>query len=359
MIPRRIRNFLAVTAGTLAMVAGGTNAAEAGVLETAGPRVTPGVPGARCDTSQGAGELLLAAGTYANFTVPAGVTVKPRNCAVVRFTGQINVGDGSGVYAVIFQSPGSWSIRDSADNVKIQHSTFRGNPGIEHIRVEGSGWQISANRFEGNPTNHAIKVDGRNALTGEAVIADNLFTGAPGEDAIQYEGHEGTANQIVHNRFQGAGVEDHVDLKSGSDILVAWNQFAPTNQGECLLFQNGTGLSIAEHNVFEAGGCFLSFGANGQDVRGRAVANTFQAGSTLRLRESYNLLIAQNAMDGGIVRVGLSGADDPRNPYFQNNTLTASTSVVDNSQFNCYATGNVPAGKFGFCIASPAPWFTP
>lgn len=312
-----------------------------------GPRVTPGVAGAAADALGGPGVVLLDAGTYPDFVVPANTLVKPNDGAAVTLSGQTSFGANSGIYGVTLDpAAAQWAARIQADNVRIEHCDFIGTAGTEHIRAERAGVQIRANTFAGSSTNHTIKVDGRNLLTGGGTIADNLFAGAPGEDFVQCEGQ--TATVIEQNEFSDAGggaAEDCIDIKSGEQVTVRGHDFVGSAMsGEALLFQNGTAPSIAERNRF-ASTCFCSFGANLEPVAGSISDCVFSVGSTLRLRRSFDVECRDLEMTAATVRLGTSTTGDfPTNAIFRDNAFTNLTIEIGNANSTTQTIGNTYAG---------------
>lgn len=345
-----------------AAVLSGSRRRTAGGI-TYGPRVTPGLLGAVSNPALPGTITRLAAGTYTNYSVPAGALVLPAIGAegLVNLQGQTNFGAGSTLYGVRMDPNGAgWAALIDSINVGIMQCDLVGNPGIEHIRARRTGAQIVGDKFTGSPPNHNIKVDGRSPHSGGGTVSDNSFPVgcAPTEDYIQFEGQR--ISTCEHNSFAGLAGEDCLDIKPGEQVTVRGHDFAGSAMnGEAVLAQNGTAPTIIISNRFGSG-CFASFGANLVNAQGSCTLCVFLAGSTLRLRRSgvspiAGVEVAQNTLSGATVVLGTSTSDDfPRLANFHHNSFTnliisignaASTTVTNNNTYAGSTTGSFPSGN--------------
>ena len=321
-----------------------------------GPRVTPGVVGATANPdTTGYTVVRKAAGTYNAQTVAAGTMVLPAVGAEgqVTFTGQTSFAANSKLYGVTLSNTGTqWTARVQATNVTVEQCDFVGNPTVEHIRWEQSGMALRACKFAGNPTNHTIKVDGRTTLTGGGVIADCEFGGSPVEDAIQPEGQ--TATTIEYCSFVGTPGENYVDVKDGDHVIVRGLALTSTVSRDAVLIQSTGGASISGCRI--GNNCFVSFGANLVSVANSAISGTvFEAGSTLRLRKSFDVEVTGVAMSFATFILGTSTADDwPRLANIHHNTFTnltisignaSSTTITNNNTYAGTTSGSFPSGN--------------
>ena len=312
--------------------------------ETVGVVVGPGeYPGAINDAAGGS-TILLRGGIYSEgFTIPAGsssnpTVVKPFNCETVQINDAITMNSYTTVAGLTINAPSSnWTVRVHRDsgtamtNVTIRNNKIRGGT-VEAIRISRNvrNVTVTGNDLDGGKNNHVLKVHWENSSwrPTNITISNNLFhkneTGS-GEDLIQLEGHHSVL--IERNTFRNVPVEDGIDVKSagaGGGVTIRRNYFnGSTIRGECLLVQGDYANNLVTDNYFD-NGCTASLGAHPEAQLSpwwRFTGNILDGGE-LRLRRSFNAEILNNTMQGGTLKLGLTGGDHPRNATISGNVFT-------------------------------------
>lgn len=257
--------------------------------------------------------VLLRAGSYGSFSIPAGVTVKPYNGESVTVTGSISMGNGSTVAGLTLVATGSWGIRLNRDNASphsnhvIRHMHISG-AGIENIRVSRNiqNFLIDSCHIVNSGT-HGIKTHGEGSAYVPSGTIRNTLVEDAGEDGIQTE----PGNVLIENcTFDGAA-EDSLDLKGGT-ITVTKCKFLSASQGAILTHQ--TANSIIDDNEF-VGNNVVACGSNnaltGGVGAGMVFKNNSQSPCNLLIRRSIKpVVIEDDILSGGSIRLGTSATGD-------------------------------------------------
>jgi pectate lyase len=285
--------------------------------------------------------VLLRAGTYRGFAVPAGrpgspVTVKPFDCAKVLVKGGIQVSSWTVLAGLEVEAPrvdwvlkiGSGSATPVTD-VTVRNSRVRGGT-IEAIRIFDSARRItlSGNDLDGGRDNHVVKVSSEEGIyhPADVVLAGNYlhknhYGTAATEDLFQAEGHHTVT--LTRNTFGDNPGEDGIDIKTGTGgVTVTDNYFDGSRiNGECALIQGEGGNNLIEGNYFDRD-CSLSVGANLASSTA-VVRQNYLVDSELRLRKSFGTRVLDNTLVGGLFILGLAADDDqPRGAVIQGNIFS-------------------------------------
>ena len=300
--------------------------------------------------------VLLEGGSYSgSFTIPAGVTVKPYNGEEVRINGTIGMESDSVIAGCTLTSSGGWVVRTSATSTQKTGMVIRNN------RISGGNYEcvrISKNchnvLITGNELssggNHCIKIHGENSqYAPTATIHNNLVLSPDREDGIQTEDNGPVT--ISYNTLDGAP-ENNIDIKDGT-VTVKNNLFVSSTQGAIITHINGEGII---HDNHFASGKNIELGSRNNYNPGMDLYDNVIDGGSIWLRRSTKpVVVRNNTMNGGRLKVGFSTSGDyPRNAAVFENTFTGVT-LEDNvtkqgGEWDCYDnTLNNVSGDWSHC----------
>ena len=277
--------------------------------------------------------LLIRGGSYSGgFTIPEGVTVKPYNGEEVRIRGVIDMESNTvlaGLY-VTAPSGAQWAIRLKAtdrpkSDILIRNNRILGGT-VETIRVSQNVHRvvIASNYFPSGNGNHIIKFHTEESSWHPSGSIVGNIIGSPAKgDGIQIE--SGGVIAIEGNTFTGAP-ENNIDVKAGT-ISIRRNLFVDSTSAAVLVHQQGH--AVIENNRFSSGRG-IALGSKNYGNPSWELRNNLIEGGEIRLRRSFEpVIVADNTIIGGLIKVGMSGEDDyPRDARITGNYIE-STSLSD------------------------------
>jgi Right handed beta helix region len=276
--------------------------------------------------------VLLRGGTYSGgFQIPSGVTVKPYNGESVIITGSVTMNSRSVLAGVDLRSSGQWAIRvdspsDAKSDVTIRNNVITGGS-VETIRVSRnvSGVLITGNDISGGG-NHAIKVHGEGSgHSPSATISGNRIHDPSREDAIQTEDNGSVT--IDRNTFYGTP-ENAIDVKTGQVVAITNNLFEGSSLIAEALLVHGDGVAVAVHNWF-AEGADIGLGSSSSGNPTMTLReNRVDGGDIVIRRSSQPIVIEDNVVNGGTLKLGIAGGDHPTDATVTGNVFEG-TELLD------------------------------
>lgn len=293
-------------------------------------------PGAINNAAAGS-TLLLRGGTYSqSFTIPAGTSgnptiVKPYNGETVVIKNKVGMKSWTTIGGIEINAPSAQFVihlkggSNALHDITIKNMKIRGGTG-DMLRFEGNvnGVVLKNSDLDGGKANHNLKV--RESSSGQPrniSITNNKWTKktvSGGEDLIQLQGHKSVT--IANNSFSNVPSEDAIDIKgtrSGS-ATVKRNYFdGSTIRSEAVLVQGNYANVVVVDNYFDNRADAL-LGAHNTDPWWKFKNNVMDGGNIV-LRRSHGAEVLGNHMDGGELKLGLTGGDHPRNAVINGNTF--------------------------------------
>lgn len=330
--------------------------------ETVGTQATPATLASVLAGAQPGSTILLRAGSYAGFTIPAGttgqpITVKPYSCEAVTITSQFTMQSWTVLAGVKAESAAAqWLTRIGSTtatpvtDVTLRNSTVRGGT-TEAIRIRQNARNITLSGLdvEGGRAGHGIKVHYeatsfhpaatitntriRKRLLANGGIYDYSIT----EDLIQLEGHEFvTMDRITFGIMQATGsAEDGLDVKTGvTGFLLTRALFEGPFGAEAMIIQaSNDANTVRDSKVVQDS---LSVGASNTGNPTATLERLVFEGGLLQLRRSgdpprpHGVRVIDTAMQGGTFKLGTTATgDQPHNAEFVRLTLTG-TNIITN-----------------------------
>jgi hypothetical protein len=293
-------------------------------------------PGAINNAASGS-TLLIKGGTYnESFTIPAGTSgqptlVKPYNGATVVIKNRVSMNSWTTIAGLELNAPSAQYVihlkggSSKLHNITIRNMKIRGGTG-DMLRFEGNVDSVilKGSDLDGGRANHNLKV--RESSSGQPsniTITNNRWTKktvSGGEDLIQLQGHKSVT--ISSNSFSNVPSEDAIDIKgtrSGS-ATVKKNYFDGSSiRSEAILVQGDKASVVVVDNYFDNRADAL-LGAHDTSPWWRFKNNVMDGGNIV-LRRSHDAEVSGNYMDGGELKLGLTGGDHPRNAVISGNTF--------------------------------------
>lgn len=328
-------------------------------------------------------EVLLRAGSYGSLNIPPGVSVKPYDCEQVT-SGTFNLHDGSTVAGFTASASSAQYVDEiaSTDQATIRNMRVRGGTG-DGIRISGdsAGVTIIGSDVDGGQANHAILV----GVTGQAApypstikitnsyVSKVFYAGSLGEDGVQWQASQGTANEVANLSFGKVG-EEFIDVKKPSTVTIHHNDLDNDGPADNVNLTPGGGCALLtsdaapvfQHNRLWGGqgGCVLEIGGYQSDgIWANAVITDNQVTDTeVLLRGSDGVQYTGNAHTRGILGLGTSNdaTDRPKNLTISGNAFVGPGTVKVNSGSTYTCDGNTWTGTWAqegtlTCTNQPVP----
>jgi hypothetical protein len=313
------------------------------------------------------------------------VTVKPYDCEAVT-SGAFDLHDGSTVAGFTASALSSQYVDElaSVDNATIRNMTIRGGTG-DGIRISGdsAGITITGSDVDGGRANHAILVGvtGQSApypstvkILNSKVSKQIAYPTSAGEDAVQWQASQGTANEVANLSFGKVG-EEFIDVKKPSTVTIHHNDLdndGPANNvnltpgGGCALLTSDAAPIFSHNRLWGGqGGCVLEIGGyQSEGIWANTIINDNQVTDTeVLLRGSDGVQYTGNVHTRGILGLGTSGdtTDRPRNLTISGNAFVGPGTVKVNQPNTTYVCdGNTWTGTWAkegtlTCTNQPVP----
>jgi hypothetical protein len=145
------------------------------------------------------------------------------------------------------------------------------------------------------------------------------------EDAIQTEDNGPVT--IDGNTFSGTP-ENAIDVKSGQTVSISNNLFdGATVRAEALLV-HGYGEAVVVHNRFADGADIGLGSSNVGDPVMTLRASVIDGGEIAIRRSSQPIIVTENVVTGGTLKLGIAGGDHPRDARVVDNVFEG-TELLD------------------------------
>lgn len=342
---------------------------------TAGTQATTGTIAAVLAAAVPGDTILLRAGTYAGFTIPAGtsgnpITVKRYADEAVVINSQFTMNSWTVLAGVKAESTSAqWLTRigsttsTAVTNATLRNSTIRGGT-TEAIRVRQNANNITLSGLdiEGGLTGHALKFHYESSafnpsgtvsnvrLRKRNIATGGIFDYVTTEDLIQIEGHNFvTLDRITFGIMQAStSAEDGMDVKTGlgtsPGFLLTRALFEGPFGGEAMIIQSDNDLNTVRDSKIISDS--LSVGASGTGDPTATLERLLFTGSgnMIQLRKSgdvppraHGVRVIDTTMQGGTFKLGTTtGGDQPHNAEFTGLNLTGTNIIINaGSTYTC------------------------